>query len=73
MYKKFYLMQKEPFDSHPSPELFYKSKAHENGWNYLLQGIKSNEPNLLVTGDYGAGKTLLYLKLLKLFKKNHIP
>jgi len=74
MYKKFYLMQKEPFDSHPSPELFYKSKAHENGWNYLLQGIKSNEPNLLVTGDYGAGKTLLYLKLLKLFKKNpHLP
>jgi general secretion pathway protein A len=74
MYKKFYLMQKEPFDSHPSPELFYKSTAHQNGWNYLIQGIKSNEPNLLMTGDYGAGKTLLYLKLMKLFKKNtHLP
>ena len=70
MYKKFYLMQKEPFDSHPSPELFYKSNAHQNGWNYLLHGIKSNEPILLVTGEYGAGKTLLYLKLMKLLEKN---
>ena len=74
MYKQFYLMRKEPFDSHPTPELFYKSKAHQNGWNYLLQGIKTNEPFLLLTGDYGAGKTLLYLKLAKLIKKNsHLP
>ncbi len=59
MYKKFYLMQKEPFDSHPSPELFYKSNAHQNGWNFLLQGIKNNEPIVLMAGEYGAGKTLL--------------
>ena len=68
MYKNFYLMQKEPFDSHPSPELFYKSTAHQNGWNFLLQGIKNNEPIILMTGEYGAGKTLLYLKLMKLLE-----
>lgn len=74
MYKEFYFMKKEPFDSHPSPELFYKSDGHQNGWNYLVQGIKKSEPNLLVTGNYGAGKTLLYLKLIKLFEKNsHLP
>jgi general secretion pathway protein A len=70
MYKKFYRMKKEPFDSHPSPVLFYKSNAHQNGWHYLLHGIKKNEPILLVAGEYGAGKTLLYLKLMKLFETN---
>ena len=70
MYKEFYLMQKEPFDSHPSPELFYKSDAHQTGWQYLVNGIRTHEPILLVEGDYGAGKTLLYLKLVRLFRKN---
>ena len=68
MYKTFYLMEKEPFDIHPSPDLFYKSDAHQNGWGYLFQGIKSEEPILLVTGEYGTGKTLLCLRLVQLFK-----
>ena len=77
MYKQFYLMEKEPFDIHPSPELFYKSNAHQNGWGYLFQGIKANEPILLVTGEYGTGKTLLCLRLVQLLaalkKKNKLP
>jgi len=70
MYKKFYLMQKEPFESHPSRELFYKSAAHQNCWTYLLHSLKRNEPIVLVAGEYGAGKTLLYLKLMKLLEMN---
>jgi type II secretory pathway predicted ATPase ExeA len=70
MYKEFYMMQKEPFDSHPSPEVFYKSETHRNCWNYLMHGIKANEPILLVEGDYGAGKTLLFLKLVTLLKRH---
>lgn len=70
MYKEFYLMQKEPFDSHPSPGLFYKSLVHQTAWNYLIQGLKKHEPILLLAGDYGAGKTLLYLKLVKLLEKS---
>lgn len=70
MYKEFYMMQKEPFDSHPSPEVFYKSETHRNCWNYLMHGIKANEPILLVEGDYGAGKTLLFLKLITLLKRH---
>ncbi len=74
MYKQFFLMQKEPFDSHPSPDLFYKSNPHKNGWDYLVQGLVKNEPILLVAGEYGAGKTLLCLKLMKLLEKNsHLP
>ncbi|CCK81803.1 predicted general secretion pathway protein [Desulfobacula toluolica Tol2] len=70
-YKSFYLMEKEPFDCHPSPEIFYKSKAHQNCWNYLLQGTKTNDPIFLVSGNYGSGKTLLSLKLISELKKDN--
>ncbi len=74
MYKEFYLMRKEPFDSHPSPELFYKSKVHQTAWHYLVQGIKQHEPILVLAGEYGAGKTLLFLKLVRLLdKKSRLP
>lgn len=74
MYKEFYLMRKEPFDSHPSPDLFYKSDVHQTAWHYLLQGVKQHEPILLVAGDYGAGKTLLFLKLVRLLQdKGKMP
>ena len=69
MYKEFYLMRKEPFDSHPSPELFYKSTVHQTAWHYLVQGIKQHEPILVLAGEYGAGKTLLFLKLIRLMEK----
>ena len=74
MYKEFYLMQKEPFDSHPSPELFYKSNVHQTAWHYLVQGIKQHEPILVIAGEYGAGKTLLFLKLVRLLEtKGRLP
>ena len=74
MYKQYYLMQKDPFGSHPSPEIYYNSMGHQNGWRYLLDGIKREDPLLLVTGEYGAGKTLLCLKLLqKLQHENQTP
>lgn len=69
MYKEFYLMRREPFDSHPSPELFYKSNVHQTAWHYLVQGIKQHEPILVLAGDYGAGKTLLFLKLVRLLEQ----
>lgn len=72
MYKEFYLMQREPFASIPLPDLFYDSQMHKMAWQYLVQGLKKNEPILLVTGEYGTGKTLLCLKLLNLMQKNKI-
>ena len=69
MYKKFYHMQTEAFISLPLPEVFFTSKTHKIAWNYLVYGIKSQEPYLLVAGDYGMGKTLLCLKLVKALQK----
>lgn len=73
MYKKFYRMTEEPFQNYPLPDLFFKSRSHQAGWRYLLLGIKAREPYLLVTGEYGAGKTLLCLRLLKGWLKSRPP
>lgn len=58
-------MQTEAFLSLPSPDIFFTSRTHKIAWNYLIYGIKEHEPYLLVAGDYGMGKTLLCLKLVK--------
>ena len=62
-------MQTEAFISLPLPEVFFTSRTHKIAWNYLVYGIKSHEPYLLVAGDYGMGKTLLCLKLVKALQK----
>ena len=74
MYKIFYNMQKEPFENYPLTDIFYNSHIHHDAWRYLARGIKQKDPVLFVTGEYGTGKTLLCLKLVKIFiNKKTIP
>lgn len=69
MYKDYYQMRVEAFGNLPLLKFFYNSKTHKRAWHYLLYGIRSQEPFLLVSGDYGVGKTTLCLALVRLFKK----
>jgi type II secretory pathway predicted ATPase ExeA len=69
MYKIFYQMKKDAFGIQPLPEVFFHSKTHKDAWYYLLYGMSSDEYFLLVTGDYGLGKTTLCLKIVKALKK----
>lgn len=70
MYRDFYHMKMEAFSNQPLPEIFFASSSHKEGWYYLIYGINSHEPFLLVTGDYGIGKTTLCLKLVQSLKKS---
>jgi len=72
MYEDFYKMRTEAFGSLPSPRVFFKSQTHKLAWHYLSSGIKSQEPILLVAGDYGTGKTLLCLALVKELRKRNL-
>jgi type II secretory pathway predicted ATPase ExeA/cell division protein FtsN len=65
MYKEFYHMNTDPFGTLPQPDVFFDSKTHKEAWDYLLFGIESQEPFLLITGDYGMGKTMLCLRLIQ--------
>ena len=72
-YRDFYRMQAEAFASLPVLNLFYSSRTHQDGWRYMLRGIAAREPFLFVAGDYGMGKTLLGMMLVRLLKKKCLP
>jgi general secretion pathway protein A len=65
MYKDFYHMKIDPFSTLPSPDIFFASETHQAAWNYLVEGLGSHEPSLLVTGAHGTGKSLLSLMLVR--------
>ena len=73
MYKDFYRLQNEPFSTHPNTGTFFISQTHKEAWYYLLFGIDTQEPFLVLTGEYGMGKTLLCLRLVKLLKDKGTP
>ncbi len=63
MYRDFYSMAKDPFAIHPSPDNYFASRSHDQAFRLLVESVKEGEPYILVTGEYGIGKTLLCLKL----------
>ncbi|MBM4313683.1 MAG: hypothetical protein FJ122_07145 [Deltaproteobacteria bacterium] len=69
MYKHFYHLTADPFNPHPATDTFFISSTHKEAWYYLLFGIDTEEPFLVLTGEYGMGKTLLCLQLLKYAKE----
>jgi type II secretory pathway predicted ATPase ExeA/cell division septation protein DedD len=73
MYKDYYHLQADPFNSHPNTDTFFISETHKEAWYYLLFGIDTQEPFLLLTGEYGMGKTLMCLRLIKVLKEKGVP
>jgi type II secretory pathway predicted ATPase ExeA len=73
MYKDFYQFHAEPFSTHPDPGIIFVSNTHKEAWYYLLFSIDSQEPYLLLTGEYGMGKTLLCLRLIQVLSKKGKP
>ncbi|MBU1565048.1 MAG: SPOR domain-containing protein [Proteobacteria bacterium] len=68
MYKDFFSMARDPFAIHPSPDNYFGSRSHDQALHLLIESVKEGEPYILVTGEYGAGKTLLCLKLCRFFE-----
>lgn len=73
MYRDYYRLQTEPFGTHPNTATFFVSNTHKEAWYYLLFGIDTQEPFLVLTGEYGMGKTLLCLRLIKVLKEKGMP
>lgn len=65
MYKNFFNMAKDPFAINPSPDEYFGSISHSKALHLLIESVKQGEPYILVTGEYGVGKTLLCLKILQ--------
>ena len=64
MYRKFYKLEKKPFDLAPNPEAPFLSEAHEEALAILRYGVMSKKGFLLLTGDVGTGKTTMLQVLI---------
>jgi len=59
MYEAFYHLQAKPFQLSPDPRFFYSSSGHRRAMAYLVYGVHQGEGFIVITGEIGAGKTML--------------
>jgi len=59
MYEAFYHLQGKPFRLSPDPRFFFSSRGHRRAMAYLVYGVHQGEGFIVITGEIGAGKTML--------------
>lgn len=59
MYKEYWRFQKKPFENTPDPLFLYHSEEYEEAFARLMYAVTNKKGGALLTGEYGAGKTLL--------------
>jgi putative secretion ATPase (PEP-CTERM system associated) len=64
MYESFYGLTGKPFQLNPDPEFYFGSRQHTRAMAYLEYGLHQNEGFIVVTGEVGAGKTMILRSLL---------
>ena len=65
MYEEYYGFAQSPFTLAPDPRFLYRSVAHEDAINSLVQAIHRKEGFIVLTGDIGTGKTTMCRTLLE--------
>lgn len=59
MYEKYWGLTEKPFENTPDPRFMYYSKKHEEALTRLLYAVKEEKGAVMLTGEYGSGKTIL--------------
>jgi len=59
MYEPFYRLSGKPFQLSPDPSFFFESRVHRRAYAYLEYGLYQGEGFIVITGEVGAGKTIL--------------
>ncbi len=65
MYEAFYGLNVKPFQLNPDPAFYYASKQHRRAKAYLEYGVSRNEGFIVITGEIGAGKTMVLRSLIE--------
>jgi len=65
MYESFYGLTAKPFQLNPDPSFYYASKQHRRAKAYLEYGVSRNEGFIVITGEIGAGKTMVLRSLIE--------
>ena len=59
MYEQFFSFSGSPFRLAPDPKFFFGSKSHNKAMAYLHYGLRQAEGFIVITGEIGAGKSML--------------
>ena len=59
MYEDYYHFQAKPFQLSPDPSFLFASWGHRRAMAYLVYGVHQGEGFIVITGEIGAGKTML--------------
>lgn len=71
MYEAYWNLSEKPFMNTPDSRFFYFSHQHEEALTRMLYAITEDKGAMLLTGDYGCGKTLLSRTLLEQLHPDH--
>lgn len=63
MYKEYYNLTAMPFQLTPDRQFFYASREHNRALSHLIYGLAQEEGFIVITGEIGAGKTMLVERL----------
>jgi general secretion pathway protein A len=72
MYELHFNLTGKPFQLSPDPDFFYGSRGHKRAMAYLEYGLHQGEGFIVITGEVGAGKTMLARSLLRRIPKDTI-
>src|ERR1700730_2425972 len=72
MYKEFYGLTRNPFELTPNPFFFYSTSRHAEALATLIYGVMRRKGFVVVTGEFGTGKTLLVRCLFDYLTQNKV-
>jgi general secretion pathway protein A len=63
MYAEYYNLKAMPFQLTPDSNFFFESEEHKRAFAHLVYGLAQEEGFITITGEIGAGKTMLVERL----------
>ena len=72
MYKRFYKLQRNPFDITPDPSFLFPTTKHNEALGALYYGVKRRKGFVVLTGEVGTGKTVLVRCLLQILQRANV-
>jgi len=72
MYKRFYNLQRNPFDITPDPSFLFPTKKHNEALAALYYGVTRRKGFVVLTGEVGTGKTVLVRCLLNVLSRANV-
>lgn len=70
MYTEYWNMKCLPFENAPDPKFFFESRGHREAMERLMFVMETRKPLVVITGDYGSGKTVLCQTAIKKLRTN---